>query len=190
MFLIQTSVEKTVCFTEAALEKSSEVIKVGVYIFHFAPPPFEGWGKNMMILLRKNANVRDKRWKKGGKEGIFTVLGGKKYHFRKKKGGGGKISIIWLSYTPAYFNNQNFNVFIVGDSVFKSVFTDFRLLIRICQNNKTLRSVCRSRNYIVKCNENCGISQLSIFRSTWNVCCSCPPSCSIRKSGTFRQLFR
>ena len=34
-------------------------------------------------LLRKNRNIRGKRWKNGGKEEIFSVLGG-------KIGGGGK----------------------------------------------------------------------------------------------------
>ena len=36
-----------------------------------------GWGKKYDDLLRKNANERDKRWQKEGKEEIFTVLGGK-----------------------------------------------------------------------------------------------------------------
>ena len=51
------------------------------------------------VLLRKNANNRDKRrGKKGGKEEIFAVLGGKIYHFGK--GGGVKITIIWIIYIP------------------------------------------------------------------------------------------
>ena len=44
------------------------------------------WGKNMKYwfmgekyedLLRKNENLRGKRWKKGGKGEIFTILGEK-----------------------------------------------------------------------------------------------------------------
>ena len=50
-----------------------------------------GWGKKYNVLLRQNANIRGERWKKGGKEEIFTVFG-EKIAFWKK--GGGKISII------------------------------------------------------------------------------------------------
>ena len=57
-----------------------------------------GWlGKKYDDLLRI-INVRGKRWKKGERIIFFTVLGGKKYHFGK--GGGAKISIIWIIYTP------------------------------------------------------------------------------------------
>ena len=53
---------------------------------------FVGWGKKYDNLLRKNANIRGKRWKKEGKEEIFTVLWGKKIIL--EKGGGAIISII------------------------------------------------------------------------------------------------
>ena len=50
-------------------------------------------------FLRKNAIIRGKRWIKGGKEEIFTVLG-EKYNFGKRREA--KISIMWIIYTPAY----------------------------------------------------------------------------------------
>ena len=53
----------------------------------------------MMIYFFLNANIRGNRWKKGGKEEIFSVLGGK-IIILKKGGGGAKISIIWIIYTP------------------------------------------------------------------------------------------
>ena len=51
-------------------------------------------------LLRKNANIRSKRQKKGGKEEIFTVLWSK--NIILEKGGGAKISIIQIIYTPVF----------------------------------------------------------------------------------------
>ena len=57
-------------------------------------------GEKYDDLLRKNANVRGKRWKNRGKGEIFTVLGGKIY-FLKKRGGGQKYPILG-KYTPLY----------------------------------------------------------------------------------------
>ena len=54
-------------------------------------------GKKYYDLLRKNRNIRSKRWKNGGKEEIFTVLKGKKYDFGKREAKtGAKISNIWI----------------------------------------------------------------------------------------------
>ena len=53
-----------------------------------------GWGKDIMDLLRKNANKRGKRWNKRE----FSVYLGNKYYFGKR---GAKISNIWIIYTPA-----------------------------------------------------------------------------------------
>ena len=47
--------------------------------------------KSMIIYLKKNANMRVKRGKKGGKEEIFTVLWGENIILER---GGAKISII------------------------------------------------------------------------------------------------
>ena len=56
-----------------------------------------GWlGKKYDDLLRI-INVRGKRWKKGERI-IFLLYLGKKISFWK--GGGAKISIIWIIYTP------------------------------------------------------------------------------------------
>ena len=62
----------------------------GVY-FSFGPGE---WGKNMSYCgwlgekyddsIRKNANIEGKRWKKWGKEEIFTVLGGKNISLGKR----------------------------------------------------------------------------------------------------------
>ena len=63
----------------------------GVYIFH--SPQGGGDDKNMSYclvgekyddLLRKNANIRGKRWKKKGKRGNFHCTWGKKYHYGKR----------------------------------------------------------------------------------------------------------
>ena len=54
-------------------------------------------GKKYEDLLRKNENIRGKRWKKGEKEEIFTVLWGKTYHFGKGRGG---KNINYLDNTP------------------------------------------------------------------------------------------
>ena len=45
-----------------------------------------------------------RRWKKGGKEEILTVLWGENIIF--EKGGGAKISIILIIYTPALLENS------------------------------------------------------------------------------------
>ena len=59
-----------------------------------------GWlGKKYDDLLRKNTNIRGKRWKKGEIEEIFTVLGGRNM-ILEKGGRGAKISIILMIYTP------------------------------------------------------------------------------------------
>ena len=65
-------------------------------------------GKKYDDLLRKSANIRRKRRKNGE---IFTVPRGKNMIFGKA-GGGAKISIIWIIYTPVYmfdiyFHNEN-----------------------------------------------------------------------------------
>ena len=78
----------------------------GCMVF-IVPPPPGGWqnykllvghGKKYDNLLRKNMNVRGKRWKKGVKSEFFNVLGRK--NIILEKGGGGKISINWTIYTP------------------------------------------------------------------------------------------
>ena len=47
----------------------------GVYVFHFAKKWVFGWlEKKYDDLLRKNANTWGKRWEKGGKEEIFTII--------------------------------------------------------------------------------------------------------------------
>ena len=61
-------------------------------------------------LLRKNANIRGKRWKKSGKRVNFYCTWGKKYDFWEKKGGEAKISIILTIYTPVYFHNISYFV--------------------------------------------------------------------------------
>ena len=65
----------------------------GVHIFHFATPPPPRLGKKYdgLLRVRKHANIRGKRWKNGGKRGIFIVLWGKNVSL-EKKGGGTKIS--------------------------------------------------------------------------------------------------
>ena len=55
-----------------------------------------GLGEIYDDLSIKNAKMRGKRWKKGGKEEIFTVLGGKISFL--KKGVVAKISIFWKIY--------------------------------------------------------------------------------------------
>ena len=58
----------------------------GVYIFHFSKYELlVGLGKNMQWWFKKNANLRGKRWKNGGKEEIFIVPRGN-ISFWKKKG--------------------------------------------------------------------------------------------------------
>ena len=64
----------------------------GCVFFIFKYEFLVGWGKNMIIYFKKNANIRGKRWKKGEKRKFLLYLG-KKYDFRKK-GRGAKISII------------------------------------------------------------------------------------------------
>ena len=51
--------------------------------------------------LRKNMNLKGKWRKNGGKEEIFTVLGGK-ISFWKKGWGWAKISYFMEIYTPAF----------------------------------------------------------------------------------------
>ena len=61
-------------------------------------------GKKYEDLVRKNANKRGKRWKKGEMRKLFTVLGEKILFLIK---GGGEISIIWIIYTPeTIFSNK------------------------------------------------------------------------------------
>ena len=67
----------------------------------FIPPPREilvGWGND--DVLRKNANVRGKKSKRGEKRKLFIVLGRKNMNL-EKRGGGANISTILLIYTPA-----------------------------------------------------------------------------------------
>ena len=57
-----------------------------------------GWlGKKYDDLLRKNANLREKRWK-NGKFSLYQV---EKYNFWKKRGGGGqKYNNLGKLYNP------------------------------------------------------------------------------------------
>ena len=65
----------------------------GVYIFQFAfwraKIRVIGWlGGKYEDFLRKNANIRGKRWKKGeNRKFSVYILGGEKISFRKKGGG-------------------------------------------------------------------------------------------------------
>ena len=54
-------------------------------------------GKKYDYLLRENAKIRGKRWKKEGKEEIFTVIGGK--NIILERGGGKNINYL-DNYTP------------------------------------------------------------------------------------------
>ena len=57
-------------------------------------------GEKIDDLLRKNVNIRGKRWKNRENGKIFTVLR-EKISFLKKKGGG-EISYIGQIYTPVF----------------------------------------------------------------------------------------
>ena len=73
----------------------------GAFIFILPLPPQKyevlvGWlGKIYDDFLRKNANIRGKRWKNGRKGEIFTVLGRKNVNFEKR--GWGKNILIWAN---------------------------------------------------------------------------------------------
>ena len=50
------------------------------------------------FFYRKSAKIRGKRWKRGGQKRKLSLYFGEKHHFGK--GGGAKISIIWIINTP------------------------------------------------------------------------------------------
>ena len=76
----------------------------GVYIFHFAKnfkiqnELLVGYVINLIIYQEKNAN-------RCGKRGNFQCILGKKYF---GKGGGAKISTIWILYTPV--NSMEYDI--------------------------------------------------------------------------------
>ena len=75
----------------------------GVYIFHFSFWKIWsiGWlGKKYDYLLRKNANIRGKRWKNGKKVKFSLYLGGKN-HFEKRWWG--KNILFWENIHPCAF---------------------------------------------------------------------------------------
>ena len=97
----------------------------GVHIFHLPPrPPPPGMGEGAKIwvigwlgkkyddLLRKNANIRGKRWKNGKKWKIFT---GKKYHFGKR---GQKYHILVKIYTLAIQPCRRYRLFVFKSKLF------------------------------------------------------------------------
>ena len=59
-------------------------------IYYICNTLFVGWEKNYDDLLRKNANIRGRMWKNGGKEEIFIVPGWKISFW--KRGGGNNIN--------------------------------------------------------------------------------------------------
>ena len=102
----------------------------GVYIFHFAPPPGAGGGTKIWVfgwlgkkyddLLGKKANIRGKKVKKNWKKGKFSLYLGKKYDFRKRRGGGQKYPIFGKYITlgeSLYKKKKNLSWRIVAEAV-------------------------------------------------------------------------
>ena len=58
-----------------------------------------GWGKKIRWFIKKNTNIRVKRWKKREKRRNFHCTWGKKYHIEKMGGG---ILIFLIIYTPDF----------------------------------------------------------------------------------------
>ena len=73
-------------------QRSNQFSKMsGVYTFHMN---LRQVGEKIWWLIKKNANIRGKRWKKGGIEEKFSVLGEKIWFFEKKKVWGQKYQLL------------------------------------------------------------------------------------------------
>ena len=76
-------------------------------------------GEKCDDLLRKSANMRGKKW---GKEEIFMLVWGKKFHFGKMDGGWAKITIFLIIYNPVGCSNNTLIFHVMFKSVHKRVY--------------------------------------------------------------------